>query len=407
MLAAYPGQARGVSADGSTVVGFSGDLLFGTLRAFRWTAATGLVDLGTLGGAQASAWDISADGRVIVGAAMTSGGRWHPFRWTAAGGMQDLGAFGSAGSGARSVSADGSTVIGGYSDAAHTVLAFRWTAQSGMQSLGTFAPGGWTVARNVSADGSVVVGYSTYSTSGTETAFRWTAAAGMEDLGGINGGLTHALDVSDDGETLVGVLAKPGQGFESFRWRRDTGFVELGALYDETFFAYACTPDANVLVGQGLLGGMTGSLRLPLCWLGEEYCGPSVSNSSLRSAFVRAAGSDVAANNQLELAAYALPTNSFGFFLASRQEGYTFPVSNSQGALCVAGAIGRFVGPGQIQNSGMTGSFALVLDLTALPTPTGSVAVQPGETWHFQAWHRDTNPTPTSNFTSAVRVTMR
>jgi hypothetical protein len=29
----------------------------------------------------------------------------------------------------------------------------------------------------------------------------------------------------------------------------------------------------------------------------------------------------------------------------------------------------------------------------------------PGETWYFQAWHRDANPTLTSNFTDAVSIT--
>jgi hypothetical protein len=32
------------------------------------------------------------------------------------------------------------------------------------------------------------------------------------------------------------------------------------------------------------------------------------------------------------------------------------------------------------------------------------VAARPCETWNFQASHRDTNPTRTSNFTDAVAV---
>ena len=31
----------------------------------------------------------------------------------------------------------------------------------------------------------------------------------------------------------------------------------------------------------------------------------------------------------------------------------------------------------------------------------------PGQTWNFQAWYRDANPTVTSNFTDAVGITFQ
>ena len=34
----------------------------------------------------------------------------------------------------------------------------------------------------------------------------------------------------------------------------------------------------------------------------------------------------------------------------------------------------------------------------------GVDAVLAGETWYFQGWHRDLDPTPTSNFTSVLEV---
>ena len=77
----------------------------------------------------------------------------------------------------------------------------------------------------------------------------------------------------------------------------------------------------------------------------------------------------------------------------------------SAGNLCVTGAIGRYVGPGQIQNSGGAGAIGLDLDLQQMPTPTGLVAAQSGETWHFQAWHRDFQAgVATSNFTQALSL---
>jgi probable HAF family extracellular repeat protein len=39
----------------------------GFWRAFRWTAATGMVDIGTLGGPESAAYATNKDGSVIVG----------------------------------------------------------------------------------------------------------------------------------------------------------------------------------------------------------------------------------------------------------------------------------------------------------------------------------------------------
>ena len=71
----------------------------------------------------------------------------------------------------------------------------------------------------------------------------------------------------------------------------------------------------------------------------------------------------------------------------------------------LSGAIGRYVGPGQILNSGSSGSFSLQLDLTLTPTPVGPVSVLAGETWNFSAWHRDAvGGTTTSNFTDGLEI---
>ena len=64
------------------------------------------------------------------------------------------------------------------------------------------------------------------------------------------------------------------------------------------------------------------------------------------------------------------------------------------------------MGPGQIKNSGATGAFALLVNLTQTPTPTGFVSVVAGQTRYFQAWHRDAiGGSATSNFTNGLAVT--
>jgi hypothetical protein len=105
----------------------------------------------------------------------------------------------------------------------------------------------------------------------------------------------------------------------------------------------------------------------------------------------------------VRLIASSMPLNAFGVFLTSRTPGSVANPGGSQGVLCFGGSIGRFVGPGQIQSSGATGSISLQIDLTSVPQPAGPVAVVPGETWHFQAWFRDTvGGSATSNFTNGL-----
>jgi hypothetical protein len=102
-----------------------------------------------------------------------------------------------------------------------------------------------------------------------------------------------------------------------------------------------------------------------------------------------------------------LPPGAFGFFLASQAQADVIGVPGSQGRLGFGGSIGRFVGPGQVQSAAAAGMINLALYLAAFPNPAlGLVAVQPGKTWSFQAWHRDSGPmgTATSNFTEAVSV---
>lgn len=96
-------RANAVSADGSVVVGESRAAndsvdMTGSILAFRWTQADGMVSLGTLpGGKYSLANDVNADGSVVVGNAgmpvptypSLQGG--YAFRWSQAGGMQYVG----------------------------------------------------------------------------------------------------------------------------------------------------------------------------------------------------------------------------------------------------------------------------------------------------------------------------
>lgn len=141
--------------------------------------------------------------------------------------------------------------------------------------------------------------------------------------------------------------------------------------------------------------------------LGTNYCTANP-NSTGAAGTISAFGRRLAVNNKVTLTASNLPAQSFGFFITSMTQGFVALPSGSDGNLCVGGSIGRYVGTGQIQNSGSTDSFSLELDLAQTPTPTGLVTVNAGEAWNFQAWHRDTAMgTPTSNFTDGIEITFK
>ena len=115
----------------------------------------------------------------------------------------------------------------------------------------------------------------------------------------------------------------------------------------------------------------------------------------------------LASDNSVTLTASLMAPNQVGYFLNSMTQGFVPFAGGSQGNLCLAGAIGRYRRSGEILGTGAGGTFSLILDLTDTPQPTGPVSVMAGETWNFQAWFRDNDPGPTSNFTDAVSVTFR
>lgn len=142
--------------------------------------------------------------------------------------------------------------------------------------------------------------------------------------------------------------------------------------------------------------------------LGTTACTQPQPNSTGVAATLTVRGSSSVADRSLRLEATGLPLNALTLFLVSRNAGGTGVPVGSQGVLCLSGQVGRYVAPGQAQNSGAAGAAGLTVDPLATPTPNGPSAVLAGETWHFQAWHRDAvNGTATSNFTSAVAVTFR
>lgn len=245
-------QAWGISADGSSAVGWAGG------SAFRWRLGTGMQFVGS-----GNAYGASEDGSVIVG--QTAGGA--AFRWTQSTGAQLIGPLpGNSGfaNRARAVSGDGSMVAGSAKSQPNPSLdsdSFLWTAATGTQSLGDVPGGrpGPSDAFAMSLDGSVIVGQ-TIGPLFLE-AYRWTESTGMMPLTGIPPGfmVENATAVSADGSTVVGYARSPNTNpswLEAYSWTETGGFVPLGDLPGGVLnsFAWAVSGDGSIIVGEGATG---------------------------------------------------------------------------------------------------------------------------------------------------------
>lgn len=268
--------ARGVSADGSVVVG-SSYLPDWSVRAFRWTPSGGMQELGTLRGLSSQAISVSADGAVVVGNVTGSqgiGDTWC-FRWTAATGMQDIGSLAGVADPrwnnwgpveCSAISADGRVIVGMSKNHRGFKRIFRWTESSGMQDwVASETRSGATRDSDVtpwavSADGSVLVG------SNGERACRWAAGGQPQYLGTLGGVFSYAYGVSADGEVVVGQCTNAAGFPRAFRWTQAGGMQDLGALGDRCSSARAVSADGSVVVGLvsgngGLVGSWPRSFR--------------------------------------------------------------------------------------------------------------------------------------------------
>jgi FG-GAP repeat len=130
--------------------------------------------------------------------------------------------------------------------------------------------------------------------------------------------------------------------------------------------------------------------------LGTSFC-PAAPNSSGIAATLRALGSTDVGIGALELRADGLPDQSVGAFLASPVEASIPFFGGGPSTLCVGAPLAR-MGPVAAQG----GKMSYPVDTTALWQAGTRVAIQPGETWVFQAWFRDGGA---SNLSDAERIT--
>ncbi len=262
--------------ESGTVVGYS-ETQSGR-RAFVWTAADGMVELGGIQGVyQFSVANAINDLGQVVGQVRINGD--HAYLWDSPTEARDIGTLHPSGPGfgTKALDINNSGQVVGESDFSIGTRAFLWTEDSGMQSLGILGPNNVDYqARGINELGQVVGFASKTFTNdhaflwtpetgmqdidddpsdtsrlsfadaindsgevagdrmGQEGAFIWTAAGGMEPIGDLPGAnnLSLAFDINNHGH-IVG----RGQtifGDHAFIWSRADGIVDLNDLLDES-----------------------------------------------------------------------------------------------------------------------------------------------------------------------------
>jgi probable HAF family extracellular repeat protein len=210
------------------VVGASRNLA-GQVRAFVWSKAGGMIDLGVLSGAN-QAWEpaINNAGEVTGYSTGEPLPYAHAFRWTLASGIEDIGAFTT---GADSISHgiainDAGLIAGNSRTAANPHHAFAWTRSGGMVDIDTLGTQ-YSTAVGAGAKGQVAGNF--FIAGGHTRAFVWTPDGGMRDLGTAGRDDAWMVAMSAHGQA-VGIVSSDGEYNQAMTWTQEGGMVELGTF---------------------------------------------------------------------------------------------------------------------------------------------------------------------------------
>lgn len=231
--------------DAGMAVGWCGEA---PRHSFAWTEATGMIDLGTLGGTMALA--VSTRNRRAVGSSTLSGDLTeNAMAWSLSTGMIDLGSLG--GSWTLAYATAGNVVVGA-GEVDGWPRAFRWTPSTRLIALPALS--GSTVSLASDVDGDLIAGYSNTSVPGTRPLIWRTDGTLIDPIGTpielcgfavCGDGISTAVR---DG-LVVGYSRDASELSRAFAWSEAGGLVDLGVVAGATE-SFALDTDNGSVVGQ-------------------------------------------------------------------------------------------------------------------------------------------------------------
>ncbi len=220
------------SCSSDSLSGLSGTSTHGVEPATN-TSGFARADLGTLGGTSSYAADIN-NTNVVVGWSETASGTAHAFRWSAAGGLTDLGTLPGDRLSRAVAILDGGEVLGVSGNEGRWTPVV-WSASGAIQALTIPLIQDFTLASptgfNTKGD---VVGWDAGGPG--QHGWSWSSTAGKYDLsanlqGGSNEG--SASDVTESGVVLLTSRAytctQVTECWRTYLWNGTGGYTPLGA----------------------------------------------------------------------------------------------------------------------------------------------------------------------------------
>ncbi|MEL6713661.1 MAG: hypothetical protein AAFP86_07800, partial [Planctomycetota bacterium] len=215
------------------------------------------------------------------------------------------------------------------------------------------------------------------------------------------------IDVGDD---RVAAVAS-NLGVDHVQWigpaGEDQGRQDLSGLTASNFLSLSGSADARGNVHVAFRVGFSSSIAAKIVFGGDQGtlgCSQPTANSTGAFGRLEALGSSVAGDDNLTLRASELPADQTTLFLNALAPGFLPGVSGGAGTLCLGASLSRYLGPDQLRIADQDGEALLQLDLRRTPSGAAFVQVLAGETWYFQAWHRDTAAFGGSHMTNSISV---
>jgi probable HAF family extracellular repeat protein len=228
-IGVLPGASESAAAainNHGVVTGTSDGVPFFPPRAFRWSATSGIENIGAL---TADLTDFSFgtalnDAGLIAGSVTIATNDTHAFAWTRSGGLVDIDTLNSFDALVVAVGAKGE-VAGNHiaSSADFSYHPFLWRPSTGMVDLGT--AGGTEAFVLAMTPGLHIAGLINIA-DGTQRAMSWTPATGMRRLGTLGGSTSRAIDVNARGQ-VVGFAANKAGDSRAFVWTAKQGMLDL------------------------------------------------------------------------------------------------------------------------------------------------------------------------------------
>lgn len=255
-------SASAINPAGTAIAGLTHE----PYSAVRWLGGTSKLMRGVPGMTASLATSVSDSGGIVVGEGQFAGGigtppslivRWFPDDLVGPG-VQVLGApAGLSTASATACSADGQTIVGAAGvPGIDTLLPFVWRETTGFELLSL--PVGYArgAAFAMSRDGAFAVGTAYNTLSGSIVDCRWALATNtVSVLPRLTGSPGTAIGTSRDGSVVIGsdwVWTEAGGAIALVPFLEAQG-INLAGWSELEFLAIS--PDASAVCGQGRRGG--------------------------------------------------------------------------------------------------------------------------------------------------------